>query len=196
MNNCIVQDIGLLRTFCQPVISVEEVNIIKDKIIPLFKDLPSAVGISAIQIGIPKTMSIVDLERAKKGTGYLFLINSKIIEKENEFIYPREGCLSFPNKYYDTKRYKDITIENYRVEETELVPETLYFYYDDENKLNNDGLLTIAVQHEIDHESGILIIDNSHQVIAEPLVKLDRKIGRNEPCYCNSGKKYKKCCGR
>ena len=82
------------------------------------------------------------------------------------------------------------------MEETELVPETLYFYYDDENKLNNDGLLTIAVQHEIDHESGILIIDNSHQVIAEPLVKLDRKIGRNEPCYCNSGKKYKKCCGR
>ncbi len=22
------------------------------------------------------------------------------------------------------------------------------------------------------------------------------KIGRNEPCYCNSGKKFKKCCGR
>jgi len=24
----------------------------------------------------------------------------------------------------------------------------------------------------------------------------DRKIGRNEPCICGSGKKYKKCCGR
>nr|WP_099204201.1 SEC-C metal-binding domain-containing protein [Scatolibacter rhodanostii] len=24
----------------------------------------------------------------------------------------------------------------------------------------------------------------------------DRKIGRNEPCPCGSGKKYKKCCGR
>jgi len=23
-----------------------------------------------------------------------------------------------------------------------------------------------------------------------------RKIGRNEPCPCGSGKKYKKCCGR
>lgn len=22
------------------------------------------------------------------------------------------------------------------------------------------------------------------------------KIGRNEPCPCNSGKKYKKCCGK
>ena len=30
---------------------------------------------------------------------------------------------------------------------------------------------------------------------AEP-VKVQVKIGRNEPCPCGSGKKYKKCCGR
>jgi len=27
-------------------------------------------------------------------------------------------------------------------------------------------------------------------------VKRDKKVGRNEPCPCGSGKKYKKCCGR
>ena len=27
-------------------------------------------------------------------------------------------------------------------------------------------------------------------------VKVDKKIGRNEPCPCGSGKKYKKCCGK
>jgi len=26
--------------------------------------------------------------------------------------------------------------------------------------------------------------------------KINRKVGRNEPCTCGSGKKYKKCCGR
>jgi preprotein translocase subunit SecA len=26
--------------------------------------------------------------------------------------------------------------------------------------------------------------------------KTDRKVGRNDPCPCGSGKKYKKCCGR
>ncbi|MBW1776499.1 MAG: SEC-C domain-containing protein [Deltaproteobacteria bacterium] len=26
--------------------------------------------------------------------------------------------------------------------------------------------------------------------------KVDAKIGRNDPCSCGSGKKYKKCCGR
>ncbi|NJK98727.1 MAG: hypothetical protein HC905_30815 [Bacteroidales bacterium] len=24
----------------------------------------------------------------------------------------------------------------------------------------------------------------------------DKKLGRNEPCFCGSGKKYKKCCGK
>jgi hypothetical protein len=26
--------------------------------------------------------------------------------------------------------------------------------------------------------------------------KLMQKVGRNEPCPCKSGKKYKKCCGK
>ena len=33
------------------------------------------------------------------------------------------------------------------------------------------------------------------EVKAQPIVKPE-KIGRNEPCPCGSGKKYKKCCGR
>jgi len=32
----------------------------------------------------------------------------------------------------------------------------------------------------------------------EPVTEHDKskKIGRNDPCPCGSGKKYKKCCGR
>ena len=29
----------------------------------------------------------------------------------------------------------------------------------------------------------------------EPVRRSAPKIGRNEPCVCGSGKKYKKCCG-
>ena len=32
--------------------------------------------------------------------------------------------------------------------------------------------------------------------VTEPLVADRRKIGRNEKCPCNSGKKYKKCHGK
>lgn len=30
---------------------------------------------------------------------------------------------------------------------------------------------------------------------AEPVRRLEPKIGRNDPCSCGSGKKFKKCCG-
>ena len=32
-------------------------------------------------------------------------------------------------------------------------------------------------------------------VPVEP-AKSDRSVGRNDPCPCGSGKKYKKCCGK
>ena len=30
----------------------------------------------------------------------------------------------------------------------------------------------------------------------KPIVREEAKVGRNDPCPCGSGKKYKKCCGR
>ena len=35
-----------------------------------------------------------------------------------------------------------------------------------------------------------ILLNTPKTVIAE------RKVGRNEPCPCGSGKKYKKCCGK
>ena len=31
---------------------------------------------------------------------------------------------------------------------------------------------------------------------AQPIVNDGPKVGRNEPCPCGSGKKYKNCCGK
>ncbi len=36
---------------------------------------------------------------------------------------------------------------------------------------------------------------NDETMKKKPVVKKDEKIGRNDPCPCGSGKKYKKCCG-
>lgn len=33
------------------------------------------------------------------------------------------------------------------------------------------------------------------ELLAEPFVREQRKVGRNDPCPCGSGKKFKKCCG-
>ncbi len=38
--------------------------------------------------------------------------------------------------------------------------------------------------------------DTREQQRSQPLVKTEKKVGRNDPCPCGSGKKYKNCCGQ
>jgi len=38
--------------------------------------------------------------------------------------------------------------------------------------------------------------DSSRQATPETFVRNERKVGRNEPCPCGSGKKFKQCCGK
>jgi uncharacterized protein len=33
-----------------------------------------------------------------------------------------------------------------------------------------------------------------HRQAAPPFVREGKKVGRNDPCPCGSGKKYKRCC--
>jgi preprotein translocase subunit SecA len=36
----------------------------------------------------------------------------------------------------------------------------------------------------------------SEEANKTPKTRDEHKVGRNDPCSCGSGKKYKKCCGR
>jgi preprotein translocase subunit SecA len=38
--------------------------------------------------------------------------------------------------------------------------------------------------------------DDSSEGAHQPVVRDERKVGRNEPCPCGSGKKYKQCHGQ
>ena len=37
---------------------------------------------------------------------------------------------------------------------------------------------------------------NPDSGVQEPIRRTEKKIGRNDPCPCGSGKKYKHCCGK
>ncbi|MBV1864920.1 MAG: SEC-C domain-containing protein [Rhodobacteraceae bacterium] len=49
-----------------------------------------------------------------------------------------------------------------------------------------------------DWKDGVVTFEGRgrHQENSEEPFKGKTKVGRNDPCPCNSGKKYKKCCGR
>jgi SEC-C motif-containing protein len=45
------------------------------------------------------------------------------------------------------------------------------------------------------HNDTWLFVDGE-QIAGPPVKREGPKIGRNDPCTCGSGKKYKKCCGK
>ena len=55
---------------------------------------------------------------------------------------------------------------------------------------------------EVHHETAKFKKDNSEwlyeegHVVPQTIVRSSPKVGRNEPCPCGSGKKFKHCCGR
>ena len=93
----------------------------------------NGIGLSAIQIGIYRKVSIIRLPNFK-----LNLINAEIIYKADPFRMKGEACLSLPGLSIDTKRYNLIKLKNGKIYK---------------------GLIAVAIQHELDHQKGILILD-------------------------------------
>lgn len=79
---------------------------------------------------------------------------------------------------------------------------TSWFYYDDEKITQDEKKLANrkAEQQKAELErqekkaKNIPYENKNVSYSALPIIK-DPKIGRNDPCPCGSGKKYKKCCG-
>lgn len=136
-------------------------------------DLKTGFGLTANQIGINKRVSLI-----KYAEKTYRLLNTRIVEKGAVTVIYNEGCLSIPGKLVHTQRYQNIVIEDDVLGRVELT-------------MSKDGLLPIIFQHEIDHMDGTTILDRKRQ----PIKREGPKVGRNDPCSCGSGKKYKKCCG-
>jgi len=173
-------------------VSVEEGMKIATELFEILNERGDGIGLAANQVGIDANVAVVNVREP------LILINPVIKEQWDEVDY-YEGCLSWPKKGVHTKRFKNVIVK------TEQSESEWYFsgvettmegkgQWEQEGKKQDqeDRLLeAICVQHEIDHLNGISCIDK--EVKLEPIV-MDKKVGRNDPCPCGSGKKYKKCC--
>lgn len=128
-------------------------------------------GLAAIQIGEPVACFMY-----KWKDDVVRVLNPNIYDKIDPIIFAGEGCLSFPGMHFNTDRFNQISVTFDDYDTGKAVKAVLY------------GTEAIIFQHEFDHCAGITIEDREHH--NKP------KVGRNEPCPCGSGKKYKKCCGR
>ena len=185
----IIKDKSKLQTPCE-IVSVKEGEEIGVRLLHELRNSKTpGIGLAANQIGIQKRVCVVNVKEP------LVLINPKIVKKSKEQFLFVEGCLSFPEKYIKTARYKWVEVE------ADNHSGRLHFGiwkenneegYNKEDKLNY-ALETVCVQHEIDHLDGITMYDR--QVIITPAKS--NKIGRNEKVTITKGTeskvlKYKK----
>ncbi|WP_343154707.1 peptide deformylase [Buchnera aphidicola (Pseudoregma panicola)] len=153
-----------LRYISKPVVKIDKkIQNIIDK---MFKTmiLENGIGLSAIQVGIPlQIITIIDTENVNKK---IIIINPKIIKKKKK-ILKSEGCLSFPNQQAIVPRYKYLNIKALN-------------YYGKKIKIKAKSLLSICIQHEIDHLSGKLFIDYlsdlKKNIIKKKMKKMYKKI--------------------
>ena len=189
--NCLRDDNPLINKKLREV-SVEEGMAIATELFQILNARGDGIGLAANQVGIDAQVAVVNVREP------LVLINPKILSKEVEIPF-YEGCLSYPGKGVNTKRYRDVVISTEQSESD-------WYFSGAQNPIDGKGswektqqnkndaemrlLETICVQHEIDHLNGVTIMDR--QMVTT--ITKEKQIGRNDPCHCGSGKKYKKCC--
>lgn len=156
----ILKDESALREVCEEV-SIDEGLQIGSLLISELEKSKNGIGLAAPQIGIHKRVFVI--KKNERDIPKIF-INPKILKKEEPFLNKDEGCLSFPNTFINTIRYRklqvidDLTQKSYELNELDA----------------------ICFEHENDHLDGVIMFDRK-----EP--------NTYDLCFCDSGKKYKFC---
>ena len=148
----------LLRQISKPVNGVgkEEQKLMDDMLETMYA--ANGIGLAAIQIGIPKRIIVIDLNRDEMQKKPMYFVNPVIKKKDQEKVTYEEGCLSVPNQFAEVDRPSKCEIE--------------YLDYDGNKKLlKADGLLATCVQHEMDHLEGILFIDYLSKLKKSMIIK-------------------------
>ena len=127
------------------------VELVDDSIKKLAQDMletmyqGSGIGLAATQVNVHKRVIVLDISESKEEP--LILINPEIkkIIDPNKKIFA-EGCLSIPGFYEELKRPGSVEIS--------------YLDIDGERKLlSANDLLSVVIQHEMDHLDGKMMVD-------------------------------------
>ena len=188
--NCFKEDNPIIQKKLRRV-SVEEGEEIAAELFQILNKRGDGIGLAANQVGIDASVAVVNVREP------IVLINPKIVSRETEIPF-YEGCLSYPGKGVNTKRYETVEVKSDTVEGTMIFSgvdtgESGKGSWEDGEVKEDRHVRTleaVCIQHEIDHLNGIRCLDR----VVDTTIRVEKKPGRNEPCHCGSGKKFKKCC--
>jgi peptide deformylase len=135
----------VLRKVCKPIETIhDEMVTLCDDMVETMR-LAQGAGLAANQVGVSIRLIVLD-PRTKKNDKPIILINPAITEQDSEEI-TEEGCLSLPKFYEYVKRAKRVFVTGINIKGEPF-------------EMECDGFMARAVQHELDHLNGVLLIDH------------------------------------
>lgn len=173
----------VLKKKASPVGKVD--RSIQELIENMFETMYAApgVGLAAPQVGISQRILIIDVGRLENETykpDPKVLINPVFKGKEGKIIW-EEGCLSLPQLIIPVERSQKVVVEGL---DRNGKPVTYL----------GEDLLAVALQHEIDHLDGILLIDRlsrlKRDLYKKKLEKNERPEKIGEEVERGSGRAY------
>ena len=150
-------------TYPNPILhkKSKDVEVFDEKLHTLLDDMNETmmhyggVGLAAIQVGVDLNVLIINIPIDDEGNkdesiqldeNLIEAINPKIIQKDGELVF-NEGCLSVPEYHAEIKRANHIVVEYYSRDGQKQTMEC-------------EDFLAVAWQHEMEHLSGHLFIEN------------------------------------
>jgi curved DNA-binding protein CbpA len=122
----------------------------------------------------------------------LRLINAEMEDEEDELDIAAAECMILEEK----DRY-DPQIRRLKTEFPELYALHGSFFNEALRTKDPEKLLyqRIKKYKKLKRKTGIPDEEDEDSALPEPVRRSQPKVGRNDPCPCGSGKKYKRCCG-
>ena len=146
-----------LRTVAKSVQSIDDSvkSLAQDMLQTMYEG--SGIGLAATQVNVHKRVIVIDISEDK--TKPIILINpkiTKVIDKATK-VYA-EGCLSVPGFYEELERPSSVEVSFKNLEG------------EDKTLLAND-LLSVVIQHEMDHLDGKMMVDSISNIKREMIRK-------------------------
>jgi len=136
-----------LRLVSAPVPRVDDAaRKLMDDMVETMHDAPG-IGLAAVQVAEPVRLVVLDLAKQDEPPAPMFFANPEILWWSPERSTFEEGCLSIPEFYEDVERPASVRVRFLDREGAE-------------REILAEGLLSTALQHEIDHLDGVLFIDH------------------------------------
>ena len=141
--NILVYPDSRLRTVAKPVEAVDHsVTTLVDDMAQTMYSAPG-IGLAATQVNVPKRVIVMDLSENRDE---LMVFINPIIEAQEGEIETEEGCLSVPGIVAPVSRSERITVSALNREGKSF-------------RLDASELLSVCIQHEVDHLNGKVFVD-------------------------------------